>query len=74
MEEGLVLLLALFGGFVGWLMMDGLFWLLGRQTATRWVIKEARASKFRAALFLLMVVLFAAWVIVHMELIPALMG
>lgn len=68
-ETGFWLFVVMIGLFTAFIVVDVLIYLTGYQTLSQWVIKKARQSKLIAVLIILIIVLFAAWLIAHFELI-----
>lgn len=68
-ETGFWLFVVMVGLFTAFIVVDVLIYVTGYQTLSQWVIKKARQSKLIAVLIILIIVLFAAWLIAHFELI-----
>lgn len=61
--------------FMGaWFLLDFIVWISGGETFSRYLIKKTRRNRFAALLILLMIVLFASWFIVHLELHESVLG
>lgn len=68
MYSGAILGIVLFSFLTLWGIADFIIWLTGRQTFSQWVIKKSKERASFAVASLLIITLFALWLIVHFEL------
>ena len=73
MDNGLSLFLTLAVLIISWLAVDLSVFLLGKETASQWIIKIAKRDKVFGWCMLAVVVLVAAVLIVHWELLEILL-
>jgi hypothetical protein len=65
----MILFLVFVSFLAGFLVMDLVAWLLGRQTMSQWVIAESRRSKWIRFYFLCVILVTMVFLCFHFELV-----